>query len=179
MFIQIFEDDLSLSDREVTINFYHNEIGSTYDSKSNFDEILLNFARFDEKQSTDSWNKAQWLEIKDVENYFLGNLCDKTSNEILSIIIFKLGILGEYDHLLRILTKIDCRRMSFAKLLFSKSLALLQKNKSKGIYLEVRADNLPAIKMYNGLKFNKIHLHKKYYSDNGDAVKMIFEKNNC
>lgn len=51
--------------------------------------------------------------------------------------------------------------------------ALLQDAKARGInklFLEVRANNLSAIRLYESFNFKQISVRKKYYSDGQDAL---------
>lgn len=51
--------------------------------------------------------------------------------------------------------------------------SLLQDAKARGInklFLEVRANNLPAIRLYESFNFKQISVRKKYYSDGQDAL---------
>lgn len=72
--------------------------------------------------------------------------------------------LFEQAEILRIGTHPDYQRQGIASQLFIKLNRELQDNKVESLLLEVRADNLPAIALYERQGFIVIHQRKGYYS---------------
>lgn len=70
----------------------------------------------------------------------------------------------EQAEILRIGTHPDYQRQGIASQLFIKLNKELQDNKVESLLLEVRADNLPAIALYERQGFVVIHQRKGYYS---------------
>lgn len=70
----------------------------------------------------------------------------------------------EQAEILRIGTHPDYQRQGIASQLFIKLNKELQNNKVENLLLEVRADNLPAIALYERQGFVVIHQRKGYYS---------------
>ncbi len=70
----------------------------------------------------------------------------------------------EQAEILRIGTHPDYQRQGIASQLFIKLNKELQDNKVENLLLEVRADNLPAIALYERQGFIVIHQRKGYYS---------------
>lgn len=70
----------------------------------------------------------------------------------------------EQAEILRIGTHPDYQRQGIASQLFIKLNKELQDNKVESLLLEVRADNLPAITLYERQGFVIIHQRKGYYS---------------
>lgn len=73
-------------------------------------------------------------------------------------------VVFEQAEILRIGTHPDYQRQGIASQLFIKLNKELQDNKVENLLLEVRADNLPAIALYERQGFVIIHQRKGYYS---------------
>lgn len=73
-------------------------------------------------------------------------------------------VVFEQAEILRIGTHPDYQRQGIASQLFIKLNKELQDNKVESLLLEVRADNLPAIALYERQGFVIIHQRKGYYS---------------
>lgn len=73
-------------------------------------------------------------------------------------------VVFEQAEILRIGTHPDYQRQGIASQLFIKLNKELQDNKVENLLLEVRADNLPAIALYERQGFVVIHQRKGYYS---------------
>ena len=72
--------------------------------------------------------------------------------------------LFEQAEILRIGTHPDYQRQGIASQLFTTLNKELQDNKVESLLLEVRADNIPAIALYERQEFVIIHQRKGYYS---------------
>jgi ribosomal-protein-alanine N-acetyltransferase len=85
-------------------------------------------------------------------------------------------IAGE-GHIINMAVSPECRRRGIGKELMEYVLNQGSKDQIKVFYLEVRASNLPAQKLYEGFGFKVVGRRKKYYQDNQeDALLMKLER---
>lgn len=75
--------------------------------------------------------------------------------------------------LIYIFIKKDFRNKGFGTKLLTSSLYMLRQRQIREIFIEVKNDNVNAIKLYTNLGFELLSVRKKYYSDNTDALIMI------
>lgn len=125
----------------------------------------------------DSWEghfwsfKSVWeaVNLKTNETFYVSN-----DNEIEGII---LADVGDYSaELLYVYVRHEFRGQKIASLLLDYLIAHLMKlNKFENLFLEVRPENLVAVKLYESHGFCKISERKKYYSDGGDALVYSYE----
>ena len=66
----------------------------------------------------------------------------------------------------------ELRKMGYATNLLNETINELIGSGIKKVYLEVRSDNLAAIKLYLKCGFQNISTRKKYYKDGCDAIVM-------
>lgn len=66
----------------------------------------------------------------------------------------------------------DCQGQGFGRLLVNHLLAHFRRQKVQHVYLEVRADNEPALKLYERLGFARFRELPGYYEDGNDGVSM-------
>ena len=64
------------------------------------------------------------------------------------------------------------RRNGFGTDILSYLINVAKENNKKILTLEVRADNNPAIKLYEKFDFKKIGIRKRYYNNSIDAIIM-------
>lgn len=76
----------------------------------------------------------------------------------------------EEAELIKIVIKNNYRAMGFGDFLIKKSLNKLCEMGITKVFLEVRASNMNAIKLYEKNNFKKINIRQKYYSDGEDAI---------
>lgn len=79
-------------------------------------------------------------------------------------------------HILNLAVHQEFRRQGIAKTMVSKGIEELRAYKCMYVYLEVRASNYPAIKLYEGFGFKAAGIRKAYYlSPVEDALVMMFK----
>ncbi len=78
----------------------------------------------------------------------------------------------EEGHLLNIAVLPEQRRMGIGRKLMEDWMLEGSKRNWEFAFLEVRAGNIPAIKLYEDFGFSHAGLRKKYYPDGEDAVLM-------
>lgn len=74
-----------------------------------------------------------------------------------------LRILGEEAELLLIAAAKECRSRGIGTALLTRLIELSRVRGAKQIFLEVRAGNTPAIRLYHKLGFREIGLRRRYY----------------
>ncbi len=113
-----------------------------------------------------SWDAKQIQEHLDSNNPIWGEIED----DVLCGVLTVSEVAGEWE-IYRIAVDPQFRRQGIAKRLMSQ----LDKSCSSGdkIFLEVRADNIPAQALYRSFGYSECGLRKKYYSDGEDAVLMM------
>ena len=116
-----------------------------------------------------AWS-AQLLsdELQSENSHFFGAQCAETLVGYLAANI----ILTE-AHILKFGVRTDWRRRGIGRALLIYSLTELKREGVKKCWLEVRASNAAAQRLYGQLGFKKISRRRSYYCDNGeDAVVM-------
>ncbi len=78
---------------------------------------------------------------------------------------------GIYEYEIEsVLVDKEFRRQGIAKKLLNQALKLARENAIESVFLEVRKNNLPAIKLYCEAGFNQIGERKGYYPDGENAI---------
>ena len=72
--------------------------------------------------------------------------------------VIDVGVLSEY------------RKRGIGKGLFEAVFRYMRENGVETVNLEVREDNIPAIRLYEKLDFEKVGIRKKYYDNKVDAI---------
>lgn len=123
-----------------------------------------------------TWSNKEWNEFDYKNKNFLFITIHKANitEKLISPIGFALFFFPDEDlaHLLKIVVHPNSRNKKIAVILIEHSILFLKSINKKEIYLEVATNNNSAIKLYEHFKFNKLHHHKNYYSNNCDAFKM-------
>ena len=83
------------------------------------------------------------------------------NNKVIGYCLYQ--VVFEQAEILRIGTHPDYQRQGIASQIFAKLNAELKNNQVESLLLEVRADNAPAIALYEQQRFAVIHTRKDYY----------------
>ncbi len=75
-------------------------------------------------------------------------------------------------HIMNIAVNKNMRRNGYGTKILSFLINVAKNNHKKCITLEVKSDNLPAIKLYNKFGFENVGKRKKYYNNEIDAIIM-------
>ncbi len=67
--------------------------------------------------------------------------------------------------IISVATKRKYRRQKIAKKLFEEVILLCKNNAMNYLTLEVRSDNIPALKLYESMGFKKVGIRKNYYTN--------------
>jgi ribosomal-protein-alanine N-acetyltransferase len=77
-------------------------------------------------------------------------------------------------HIVNLAVHVKWRRQGIARLLLDDAFARGRARAMRIATLEVRAQNVPAVRLYEGLDFRRVAVRKGYYADNGeDALVML------
>ena len=114
----------------------------------------------------DPWTVESFRGILQIKTYLALGAFD---NNLLGYIICS-KVVDEL-HILNIAVAENVRRRGVANALIEKVLGLYP-GQLKYVYLEVRENNIPAIKFYLKLGFEKVGSRTRYYPDGSDAILM-------
>ncbi|WP_412470555.1 GNAT family N-acetyltransferase [Halobacteriovorax sp. RT-2-4] len=140
---------------------------------SNIDEeILSNLCDFEAAFFKWPWSKENWQQLassgRDISCIWAED------DQVVGICVFEVNQ-PDFCHLYKIIVHPDFRRRSIAKKLFEDMLSHC-KSVFNGqifqVYLEVEASNEGAIRFYERLGLEKIHLKKNFYADGSSAFIM-------
>ncbi|HVJ90014.1 MAG TPA: ribosomal protein S18-alanine N-acetyltransferase [Labilithrix sp.] len=76
-------------------------------------------------------------------------------------------------HLLNVAVATNARRCGIGRALVENLLAYAREHSAVKVLLEVRASNVAAIRLYEGLGFSRFNVRARYYSDGEDGVEMM------
>lgn len=110
-------------------------------------------------QSQDAWGYQTIIELLAQDSIDL--LVVYQSDKIVGYCLYQ--VVFEQAEILRIGTHLNYQRQGIASNLFAKLNEKLQELEVESLLLEVRADNLPAIALYEQQGFETIHQRKGYY----------------
>ncbi|MES1965475.1 ribosomal protein S18-alanine N-acetyltransferase [Psychrobacter sp. AH5] len=110
-------------------------------------------------QLQDAWSYQTLIELLEQDSIYL--LVVSQSDKIIGYCLYQ--ALFEQAEILRIGTDPDYQRQGVASKLFAKLHEQLQQLEIENLLLEVRADNVAAIALYERQGFSVIHRRKGYY----------------
>lgn len=119
----------------------------------------------------DGWNERMVLSAFSTGNFF-GYLYEK-DGEPIGYITYTLRT-DEAD-IEDVYVTANYRRTGCASELMEQALSELKNKNVKKVFLEVKEDNVPAMRLYAAFGFNKVGERKKYYSDGKTAFVLIKE----
>lgn len=118
-------------------------------------------------QPHDAWTYQALVELLKQESismlvvYEENNKKGGADNNVIGYCLYQ--VVFEQAEILRIGTHPDCQRQGIASQLFVRLNKELTSNQVESLMLEVRADNIPAIALYEQQGFAVIHQRKGYY----------------
>lgn len=127
----------------------------------------------DNKSFSKGWRKEQFKEMIDSESHLAVGVFEST--QCIGYALFSF-VLDEAD-LLRVAVSGKLRNNGIGGRLLANSLMMLNKNGINRVFLEVRADNFSARRVYERCGFLAIDTRKKYYGD-CDAIVYRWENTN-
>ncbi|MEM1569477.1 MAG: ribosomal protein S18-alanine N-acetyltransferase [Candidatus Bathyarchaeia archaeon] len=91
-----------------------------------------------------------------------------------SIVGYSASVLrGSEGHIISIAVHPDYRGIGIGEKLLRENIKRLKDSGAKRVVLEVRIDNIQALKLYQKLGFKIVKTLKNYYWDGADAYKMV------
>ena len=114
-------------------------------------------------QTQDAWTYKTLVEMleQDSVSMLLVYAAEGMADKVIGYCLYQ--VLFEQAEILRIGTHPDYQRQGIASQIFAKLNAELKNNQVESLLLEVRADNAPAIALYEQQRFAVIHTRKDYY----------------
>ena len=114
-------------------------------------------------QPQDAWTYKTLVEMleQDSISMLLVYGAEGRADKVIGYCLYQ--VLFEQAEILRIGTHPDYQRQGIASQIFAKLNAELKNNQVESLLLEVRADNAPAIALYEQQRFAVIHTRKDYY----------------
>ncbi|ATH08032.1 hypothetical protein BIY24_08730 [Halobacteriovorax marinus] len=110
------------------------------------------------------WSEKSWEQAQLVDEYIVFYNVDITC-----FCLFLMSPLEKLAHLLKITVSQSDRGKGLGKELLRSAFMQFRLQGFVRSILEVETLNAPAIALYEGCGFKKIHLHKKFYSNGADA----------
>ena len=107
---------------------------------------------------------------KEVQNSFSKNFLIKKSNKIIGYIFTHIVI--DQMQINNFCVSEEFRRCGYAKHLMKNTIAYIKSVDIKHVYLDVRENNVAAIKLYSSSGFKIDSIRKNYYSDGENAILM-------
>ncbi|HAR42060.1 MAG TPA: ribosomal-protein-alanine N-acetyltransferase [Bdellovibrionales bacterium] len=121
-------------------------------------------------------HKAPWAEghfreeLEKPYAHFLVLSDDETDSKIAGYIVY--WIMFEECQILDVVVDLPYRGRGYAKLMIRNAVTTALNKDIRKILLDVRKSNLPAIQLYQNMKFVITHVRKSFYSDGEDAYQM-------
>lgn len=132
---------------------------------SDFEQVLQAVAGIEAiVQPQDAWNYQTLLELLEQDSINLLIVYAPEQNKKSNVIGYCLyQVIFEQAEILRIGTHPDYQRQGIASQIFARLNTELKTRQVESLLLEVRADNAPAIALYEQQEFALIHKRKGYY----------------
>ena len=132
---------------------------------SDFEQVLQAVAGIEAiVQPQDAWNYQTLLELLEQDSINLLIVYAPAQNKKSNVIGYCLyQVIFEQAEILRIGTHPDYQRQGIASQIFARLNTELTTRQVESLLLEVRADNAPAIALYEQQEFALIHKRKGYY----------------
>ena len=130
------------------------ELQQTMEAVANIESLV---------QPQDAWTYKTLVEMleQDSISMLLVYGAEGRADKVIGYCLYQ--VLFEQAEILRIGTHPDYQRQGIASQIFTKLNAELKNNQVESLLLEVRADNAPAIALYEQQRFAVIHTRKDYY----------------
>lgn len=112
-------------------------------------------------QLQESWTEKALSDLLEQDSIDLMVVMSTETDEVVGYCLYQ--VVFEQAEILRIGTRPDYQRQGIASLLFAELNTHLKEAQVESLLLEVRADNAPAIALYERQAFVVIHKRKGYY----------------
>ena len=112
-------------------------------------------------QRQEPWSNQTFSDLLEQDSIQLMIMMNTANYEVIGYCLYQ--VLFEHAEILRIGTHPDYQRQGIASKIFAKLNEVLDTQQVESLLLEVRADNTPAIALYEQQGFTMIHRRKGYY----------------
>ena len=112
-------------------------------------------------QRQEPWSNQTLNELLEQDSIQLMLVINTANYEVIGYCLYQ--VIFEQAEILRIGTHPNYQRQGIASKIFAKLNKVLQAQQVEALLLEVRADNIPAIALYEQQGFMMIHRRKDYY----------------
>ena len=112
-------------------------------------------------QLQEPWTEQTLSDLLEQDSIDLMVVISIDTDEVVGYCLYQ--VMFEQAEILRIGTRPDYQRQGIASLLFAELKTYLKEIQVENLLLEVRADNAPAIALYEQQGFTVIHKRKGYY----------------
>ena len=127
----------------------------------------------------DAWQASALFELSTQDNLGFGVLGAYRDDKLVGYLIYQSPLSSGIAEILRLGVAKSCQRQGIARLLMTAWLELDCVKTAESCLLEVRADNIPAIALYQAFGFTQIAVRKGYYKDkNGACDALILQRVN-
>ena len=139
---------------------------------------LSRIAEIERKSFRNPWsiNLFEFFSKSFPQGFLIAEVDSKVVGYLIAVLETKLDFrklsIVKYGHILNLAVDEKYRRRGIAYSLLEEILRILRENGASKVYLEVRASNLAAIKLYSKLNFKVEKVLRAYYPDNEDAYLM-------
>lgn len=123
----------------------------------------------DREDFADGWTESMVLSTMKGE-FFTGFVCEIDGAAVCAVIACTAADEADIEC---IYTLTEYRRRGLAKQVLEHALEKLRQAGISRVFLEVRADNAPALKLYESMGFTRAGERKRYYKDGQTAIVMV------
>lgn len=133
---------------------------------------LPSILEIEKKVHVSPWGEENFkFELSKPYSHFLVMTDDETDNLVAAYIIY--WVLFDECQILNIVVDLPFRGTGLAKRMIRQAAQTAIQKGIKKVSLEVRKTNLPAIQLYQSMKFVITHVRRGFYSNGEDAYQMI------
>lgn len=127
---------------------------------------------------TDAWQASALFELSTQDNLGFGVLGAYCDDKLVGYLIYQSPLSSGIAEILRLGVAKSLQRQGIARHLMTAWFELDCVKTAESCLLEVRADNVPAIALYQAFGFEQIAVRKGYYKDKSGACDaLILQKN--
>lgn len=120
---------------------------------------------------SDPWSQSEFEKCLSFRDTYLFLTAESDDHEVLGYVCYFSS--GEEADIANVAVRKEARRSGVGYALMSKAVLYAQKSGVLRLFLEVRASNAPAIRLYEKCGFKAVGIRKGYYTDpNEDAILM-------
>ncbi|MEE2742793.1 MAG: GNAT family N-acetyltransferase [Bdellovibrionota bacterium] len=153
----------------------HNYSGADFLESENWPEgpELMKVCEFDRAHFPFPWSIESWMETQiSPKNYLLSTFYDQ-SGILKAFSLWRVSREEGLLHLLKIVVGPGMRRRGLGETLLQETVKMAGSHGMGRFYLEVEEGNFGAIRLYEKLGFNKLHLTKNFYGKSRNCLKML------